>query len=39
MALTIGDLMFQSDGNLLFSLDDQSGHWGDVILVNGGRGR
>lgn len=35
VALTIGDLMFQSDGNLLFSLDDQSGHWGDVIHVNG----
>jgi spore coat protein A len=35
VALTIGDLMFQSDGNLLFSLDNQSGHWGDVIHVNG----
>jgi spore coat protein A, manganese oxidase len=35
VALTIGDLMFQNDGNLLFSLDDQSGHWGDVIHVNG----
>jgi FtsP/CotA-like multicopper oxidase with cupredoxin domain len=35
VALTIGDMMFQSDGNLLFSLDNQSGHWGDVIHVNG----
>ncbi|MBI4935353.1 MAG: multicopper oxidase domain-containing protein [Actinobacteria bacterium] len=35
VALTVGDLMFQSDGNLLFSLDNQSGHWGDVIHVNG----
>ena len=42
--LVIGDAMFQApvtaaDGtkraDLLFSLDNQSGHWGDVILVNG----
>jgi FtsP/CotA-like multicopper oxidase with cupredoxin domain len=33
--LIVGDAMFKSDGNLLFSLADQSGHWGDVILVNG----
>ncbi len=35
VALTIGDAMFNSDGSLLFSLANQSGHWGDVILVNG----
>jgi FtsP/CotA-like multicopper oxidase with cupredoxin domain len=44
IALTIGDAMFQApyvgaDGRkkapLLFSLDDQSGHWGNVIMVNG----
>lgn len=33
--LIISDAMFQSDGNLLFSLANHSGHWGDVILVNG----
>jgi FtsP/CotA-like multicopper oxidase with cupredoxin domain len=33
--LMIADAMFQSDGNLLWTLADQSGHWGDVILVNG----
>ncbi|MEY4174926.1 MAG: hypothetical protein RI900_2091 [Actinomycetota bacterium] len=33
--LLITDAMFATDGNLLFSLDDHSGHWGDVIMVNG----
>lgn len=44
IALTIGDMAFQApytgtDGRkkmpLLFSLDNQSGHWGNVIHVNG----
>jgi spore coat protein A len=44
VALTIGDAMFQApytgaDGRkkaqLLWSLANQSGHWGNVILVNG----
>jgi FtsP/CotA-like multicopper oxidase with cupredoxin domain len=33
--ITIGDALFQPDGNLLFSLDNQNGQWGNVILVNG----
>jgi len=33
--LIIGDAMFTNDGSLLFSLEDESGFWGDVILVNG----
>jgi spore coat protein A, manganese oxidase len=33
--LLIGDALFNKDGSLLFSLEDQSGLWGDVILVNG----
>jgi spore coat protein A, manganese oxidase len=33
--LVIGDAMFKNDGSLLFSLEDESGMWGDVILVNG----
>jgi spore coat protein A len=33
--LTIGDAIFQPDGNLLFSLDNANGQWGNVILVNG----
>ena len=33
--LLIADALFNSDGSLLFSLDDESGPWGDVILVNG----
>jgi spore coat protein A len=33
--LTITDAMFNNDGSLLFTLDDESGLWGDVILVNG----
>ena len=27
--------MFNKDGSLLFTLEDESGLWGDVILVNG----
>ncbi len=33
--LIISDAMFNSDGSLLFSTGDQSGFYGDVILVNG----
>ncbi len=33
--LMISDAMFQGDGSLLFSLEDESGMWGDVMLVNG----
>ncbi|HZX55540.1 MAG TPA: multicopper oxidase domain-containing protein [Ilumatobacteraceae bacterium] len=33
--LLISDAMFNNDGSLLFSLEDESGLWGDVILVNG----
>jgi spore coat protein A, manganese oxidase len=33
--LIIGDAMFNKDGSLLFTLEDDSGLWGDVILVNG----
>ena len=33
--LVIGDALFNNDGSLLFSLEDESGLWGDVILVNG----
>ncbi len=33
--LMISDAMFHSDGQFLFSLDDESGMWGDVMLVNG----
>ena len=33
--LMISDAMFERDGQLLFTLDDQSGMWGDVALVNG----
>ena len=33
--LLIGDALFNKDGSLLFTLEDQSGLWGDVILVNG----
>jgi spore coat protein A, manganese oxidase len=33
--LTIGDALFQPDGNLLFSLDNANGQWGNVIIVNG----
>jgi spore coat protein A, manganese oxidase len=31
----LSDAMFQADGNLLFGYTDDSGHWGDVNLVNG----
>ncbi|MFN0028517.1 MAG: multicopper oxidase family protein [Acidimicrobiales bacterium] len=33
--LMINDAIFKNDGNLLFSLEDESGQWGDVIMVNG----
>ena len=33
--LTLGDALFNNDGSLLFSLEDESGLWGDVIMVNG----
>ncbi len=33
--LMIGDAMFERDGQLLFTLDDESGMWGDVFVVNG----
>lgn len=33
--LLLGDALFNNDGSLLFSLDDESGLWGDVIQVNG----
>ena len=35
MPLIISDALFNNDGSLLFSLEDESGLWGDVILVNG----
>jgi FtsP/CotA-like multicopper oxidase with cupredoxin domain len=33
--LIVSDTMFNSDGSLLFSTNDQTGFYGDVILVNG----
>ncbi len=33
--MVLGDALFNNDGSLLFSLDDESGLWGDVIQVNG----
>jgi FtsP/CotA-like multicopper oxidase with cupredoxin domain len=33
--LIVCDAMFNSDGSLLFNLSDESGMYGDVILVNG----
>ncbi len=33
--LIIGDAMFKNDGQLLFTLEDDNGLWGDVITVNG----
>jgi spore coat protein A, manganese oxidase len=33
--LVLHDAMFNNDGSLLFTLENQSGLWGDVILVNG----
>ena len=35
MPLIIGDAMFKNDGQLLFTLEDDNGLWGDVITVNG----
>ena len=35
MPITVGDALFRPDGNLLFSLDNANGQWGNVILVNG----
>jgi spore coat protein A, manganese oxidase len=33
--LMINDAIFNNDGTLLFSLEDESGMWGDVVMVNG----
>ena len=33
--LVISDALFKNDGSLLFTLEDENGLWGDVILVNG----
>ena len=33
--MIVSDIMFNNDGTALFSLDNQSGMWGDVIMVNG----
>ena len=33
--LSLTDALFNNDGSLLFTLEDDSGQWGDVILVNG----
>jgi FtsP/CotA-like multicopper oxidase with cupredoxin domain len=33
--LMFTDALFNNDGSLLFTLEDESGLWGDVILVNG----
>ena len=33
--LILSDALFNKDGSLLFTLEDHSGLWGDVILVNG----
>ena len=33
--LVLHDAMFKKDGSLLFSLEDESGMWGDVLMVNG----
>ena len=35
VALTVSDAMFNADGSLLFNRTEDSGVWGDVILVNG----
>ena len=35
LPIVLGDAMFKSDGQLLFSLADDSGMFGDVITVNG----
>jgi spore coat protein A, manganese oxidase len=33
--LVLSDALFNSDGSLLFTLEDDAGLWGDVIMVNG----
>ena len=33
--LVLHDAVFKSNGDLLFTLEDESGLWGDVLLVNG----
>ncbi|MDP9463915.1 MAG: multicopper oxidase domain-containing protein, partial [Actinomycetota bacterium] len=33
--LILSDALFNNDGSLLFTLEDENGLWGDVILVNG----
>ena len=33
--LLLSDAVFRANGELLFTLEDESGLWGDVILVNG----
>ena len=33
--MIVSDVMFNNDGSLLFSLDNEAGMWGDVIMVNG----
>ena len=33
--LIVSDMMFNADGSLLFTLDEDSGFYGDVIAVNG----
>lgn len=33
--LVLHDAVFKSNGELLFTLEDESGLWGDVLLVNG----
>jgi len=35
VALMLSDATFNKDGSLLFSLANQTGLWGDVMLVNG----
>ena len=33
--LVLSDAVFKANGELLFTLEDESGLWGDVLLVNG----
>ncbi|GAA4886903.1 multicopper oxidase family protein [Serinicoccus chungangensis] len=35
VAMTLSDIMFESDGRARFDDKDHSGLWGDVVLVNG----
>ena len=35
VAMMLSDAMFNNDGSLLFTLANQNGLWGDVMLVNG----